>query len=71
VEVDGRFLANSGSVGQPRDGDPRASYMLIDLEEDSISVSHRRIRYDIDEVAERMRSLGLPEFLAYRLYHGY
>lgn len=71
VEVDGRFVANPGSVGQPRDGDPRASYMLIDLEGDSISVTHRRIRYDIDKVAERMRGLGLPKFLASRLYHGY
>lgn len=71
VEVDRRYLANPGSVGQPRDGDPRASYMLVQIEENSITVSHRRVKYDIDEVAERMRRLRLPEFLVSRLYYGY
>ncbi|RLI18471.1 metallophosphoesterase, partial [Candidatus Bathyarchaeota archaeon] len=71
IEVDDRRLANPGSVGQPRDGDPRASYMLIEVEEGEVSIHHRRVEYDIDEVAERMRQLGLPEFLASRLYYGY
>ena len=71
VEVEGGCLANPGSVGQPRDGDPRASYMLIDLEGGEVSISHRRVEYDIDEVAERMRRIGLPEFLASRLYYGH
>ncbi len=71
IEVDDRRLANPGSVGQPRDGDPRASYMLIEVDGGEVSIHHRRVEYDIDEVAERMRRLGLPEFLASRLYYGY
>ena len=71
IRVDGRYLVNPGSVGQPRDGDPRASYMLLEVEGREVSIHHRRVEYDIDEVAGRMRRLGLPEFLASRLYHGY
>ena len=69
-ETDGRALVNPGSVGQPRDGDPRASYMLVDLEEGGFEISHRRVGYDIDETASRMRRLGLPAILASRLYLG-
>lgn len=71
IRVDGRYLVNPGSVGQPRDGDPRASYMLLEVEGGEVSIHHRRVEYDIDEVAGRMRRLGLPEFLASRLYYGY
>jgi len=65
-----RMAVNPGSVGQPRDGDPRASYMIIDLDGGRVSVAHKRVRYDIGEVASRMRRLGLPEVLAARLFHG-
>jgi len=65
-----RMLLNPGSVGQPRDGDPRASFMEVDVNGGVVSVAHRRIKYDVDEVADMMRHLGLPEFLASRLYHG-
>ncbi len=65
-----RMVVNPGSVGQPRDGDPRASYMVIDVEEEEVAVDHRRVEYDVDEVASRMRREGLPEVLAVRLYHG-
>jgi diadenosine tetraphosphatase ApaH/serine/threonine PP2A family protein phosphatase len=62
---------NPGSVGQPRDGDPRASYMLVDIADGKIDVSHVRVSYDIEEVASRMRRLGLPEMLAVRLFSGW
>ena len=65
-----RMVVNPGSVGQPRDGDPRASYMLIDLKGGEETVDHRRVEYDIEEVASRMHSIGLPEMLAVRLFHG-
>jgi len=57
-------------VGQPRDGDPRASYMVLELDGGVVSVDHRRVEYDVGEVARRMRQLGLPEPLAARLFHG-
>lgn len=66
-----RMVVNPGSVGQPRDGDPRASYMIIDLNEGEVAVDHRRVEYDVEEVASRMRRLGLPEMLAVRLFHGW
>ena len=64
------MMVNPGSVGQPRDGDPRASYMIIDLRNGVAAVVHRRVEYDVEEVASRMRRLGLPEMLAVRLFHG-
>jgi len=67
----GRVILNPGSVGQPRDGDPRASYMLVDIDDDSIEVTHRRIEYDIDEVASRIIRLRIPELLAARLFSGW
>jgi putative phosphoesterase len=68
--LNGRVLMNPGSVGQPRDGDPRTSYTLVDTTEGSFEISHRRVEYDIDETASKMRKLRLPESLASRLYIG-
>jgi putative phosphoesterase len=66
----GRALVNPGSVGQPRDGNPRASYTLVDLNEGSFEISHRRVEYDIDETVSKMHGLRLPTSLANRLYLG-
>jgi diadenosine tetraphosphatase ApaH/serine/threonine PP2A family protein phosphatase len=64
---DGRSLVNVGSVGQPRDGDPRLSYVLYDGE----SVEFVRLPYDAEAAAARIRATGvLPEFLASRLLSG-
>jgi predicted phosphodiesterase len=68
--LNGRVLMNSGSVGQPRDGDPRASYTLVDIIEGSFEISHKRVEYDIHEMASKMHRLRLPESLASRLYIG-
>jgi len=71
TEIDlgrGRWLLNPGSVGQPRDGDPRAAFLLLDLERRS--ASFRRIDYSIEETQEELRAAGLPEGLAARLPHG-
>lgn len=65
-----RWMLNPGSVGQPRDGDPRASYMVVDLEGGAVDVVHRRVEYEVEGVATRMLRLGLPEVLAVRLFHG-
>ena len=64
----GRFLLNPGSVGQPRDGDPRAAYLLLDLERRF--AAFRRVPYPIQQTQTEMRKLGLPDVLAERLAHG-
>jgi len=65
---DGRNLLNPGSVGQPRDGDPRAAYLLLDL--DARRAQFRRVEYDIERTQADMREYGLPELLAARLSVG-
>jgi diadenosine tetraphosphatase ApaH/serine/threonine PP2A family protein phosphatase len=69
LEVGGvRALLNPGSVGQPRDGDPRAAYLLLDL--DAQRTAFRRVDYDIERTQREMREAGLPEMLAARLALG-
>jgi predicted phosphodiesterase len=63
-----RWLINPGSVGQPRDGDPRAAYLILDLNEKQ--ASFRRVAYPIEQTQEEVRERGLPEALAARLEHG-
>ena len=66
VELGGvRALLNPGSVGQPRDGDPRAAYLLLDL--DAQRAAFSRVEYDIERTQREMREAGLPELLAARL----
>ena len=65
---DGLLCVNPGSVGQPRDGDPRASYALVDSE--AGSVTHHRVAYDVGETERRMARAGLPPELAERLRFG-
>ncbi len=64
----GRTIMNPGSVGQPRDGDPRASYAIVDLEHSL--VEFRRVAYDIELAARRFRAAGLPEATFERLALG-
>lgn len=66
--LEGRLLINSGSVGQPRDGDPRAAYAVLDT--DAGTVTFRRTSYEVHETQRRIRRRGLPEFLADRLAVG-
>jgi len=68
VEAPGRALLNPGSVGQPRDGDPRAAYLLLDLERKR--ATFHRTDYDVERTQAEMRAAGLPEALAARLTHG-
>ena len=65
---DDRAIVNPGSVGQPRDGDPRASYAVYDSEAETIT--HRRIEYDIASTQRKMQEQGLPHYLAERLTYG-
>jgi predicted phosphodiesterase len=65
----GKHILNPGSVGQPRDGDPRASYIIADTE--SLSFEPRRVVYPVARTQERMRELGLPNRLVGRLELGW
>lgn len=66
---DSRLIVNPGGVGQPRDGDPRASYAIYDT--DSNAIWHYRVPYDVTITQQRMKEFGLPRRLATRLSHGW
>jgi predicted phosphodiesterase len=71
VELDlerDEWLLNPGSVGQPRDGDPRAAWILLDL--DGMTATFRRIEYDVAGAAAAIRAARLPDSLAERLEYG-
>ncbi|MFB6077683.1 MAG: metallophosphoesterase [Halarchaeum sp.] len=61
-------VVNPGSVGQPRDGDPRAAYAILDI--DDLSVDERRVEYDVEAVVDAVREAGLPEETGTRLRKG-
>ena len=65
---DGEWLLNPGSVGQPRDGDPRAAWLLLDL--GAWAASYRRTPYDVAGAAAAIRAARLPDSLAERLEYG-
>lgn len=62
------YLLNPGSVGQPRDGDPRAAYALYDA--DLKQLTYHRLAYDMKKAQDKIRSAGLPDLLAERLAWG-
>jgi len=62
------WLLNPGGVGQPRDGDARAAWLLLDTE--GWSAQWRRVDYPIEEAAKAIEAAGLPQVLAQRLYTG-
>jgi predicted phosphodiesterase len=68
TNTESRYLLNPGSIGQPRDGDPRAGFAIADLEQDV--VEFWRVTYDIAAVQSRMRAARLPEALVQRLSLG-
>ncbi|HYL61192.1 MAG TPA: metallophosphoesterase family protein [Candidatus Methylomirabilis sp.] len=68
IEEPRRYLLNPGSIGQPRDGDPRAGFAIADLEHRT--VEFWRVAYDIAGVQQRMRAAKLPEPLVQRLLVG-
>ncbi|GAB4175270.1 MAG: metallophosphoesterase family protein [Calditrichia bacterium] len=68
LQADDRYVINVGSVGQPRDGDPRSCLVIIDEEKSIASIE--RIGYDVDRVGFKIRHAGLPAYLAERLSRG-
>jgi putative phosphoesterase len=65
---DDGIVVNPGSVGQPRDGDPRAGYAVLDL--DALTVEPRRVEYDVERVVDAVAAAGLPERIGTRLRRG-
>ncbi len=63
----GQWLINPGSTGQPRDGDPRAAWLLLDTE--ALTATYRRAEYDIAGAMAAIRAANLPDSLAERLQH--
>lgn len=61
-------VVNPGSVGQPRDGDPRAAYAVLDL--DTLEVAEHRVEYDIERVVTAVEDAGLPAHIGTRLRDG-
>lgn len=64
-----RQIINPGSIGQPRDNDPRAAYAILDVE--NHVWEYRRVAYPIEDVQARMRDIDMPERLVARLEHGW
>jgi diadenosine tetraphosphatase ApaH/serine/threonine PP2A family protein phosphatase len=68
INLGHKYLINAGSIGQPRDGDPRAAYVVYHFEKREIEL--RRIPYDVATAQDKIRKAGLPERLAARLAIG-
>ncbi len=64
-----RLIINPGSVGQPRDHDPRAAYAILDVV--NMTWEHRRVDYPIEVTQKKMRDIGMPHRLVDRIEHGW
>ena len=71
-EFEGGLVMNPGSVGQPRDGDPRAAFAVLELDGDSgrPRLEEHRVEYDIERVVEAVEAAGLPTRIGTRLRRG-
>jgi predicted phosphodiesterase len=68
LENDTKYIINVGSVGQPRDGNPKSCYVIFDT--DKKTVEYKRVEYNISVVQQKMKMLNIPEFLITRLEFG-
>ena len=68
MEPGKKYVVNIGSIGQPRDGDPRASFAVYDEEDKTVEI--KRVSYNIEEAQAKILAAGLPEPLALRLAKG-
>ena len=65
----GPLIVNPGSVGQPRDGDPRASYVIFD--DQALTIEHRRVAYPVETTQAKMMENDIPLRLVLRLGYGW
>jgi predicted phosphodiesterase len=68
--VDGVHFVNTGSVGRPKDGDPRAGYVVIDMSGPAPAIGFVRVEYDVERAARGIKEAGLPDEFAEHLRHG-
>jgi putative phosphoesterase len=68
--INGKFFVNAGSVGKPKDGDPRACLTIVEITRQSVLAEFIRVRYDIEKVAAAILLSGLPPYFADRLRKG-
>lgn len=68
--IQGKIVLNPGAVGQPRDRNPKASYMLIEIGEE-IEIAEKRVKYDIEKTTEKIEQFELPEEFGTRLNFGW
>ena len=68
IEPGRKYFINVGSVGQPRDGNPKAGYVVYDMHDNTVEL--RRLDYDVAGAQAKIRAAGLPERLAERLGYG-
>jgi putative phosphoesterase len=69
-QVDGVWFINTGSVGRPDDGDPRACYAILRFRGDEIQVEHHRVAYDVERTVAAIRKHKLPEDFAQMFIQG-
>jgi putative phosphoesterase len=69
-QVDGVWFINTGSVGRPDDGDPRAAYAILDIEADSLEAHHYRVAYEVEEAIAAIRQSEQPEAFAEMMLQG-
>lgn len=69
-QVENTLFINTGSVGRPDDGSPRAAYAILEVRETGLKVSHYRLNYDVGAAVAGIRSKGLPEAFAEMLIQG-
>jgi putative phosphoesterase len=67
---DGKTFINAGSVGKPKDKDPRACIAVIDITSGTVAVDFVRVKYDVEKVAAAIVASGLPPYFAERLKQG-
>jgi putative phosphoesterase len=69
-QVENTWFVNTGSVGRPDDGDPRAAYAVLEIHTDTLRVAPYRLDYDVDKSVDAIRQKGLPEAFAQMLIQG-
>ena len=62
--VDGVHFVNTGSVGRPKDGDPRAGYCVLTIDGDQVTTEQVRLEYDVEAACSRLIAAGLPLYFA-------
>lgn len=69
-EINGVHFINTGSVGRPKDGDPRAGYCVLTIDGDTVEAAQIRLPYDVEEACDALLKAGLPEYFAHYLRTG-